>query len=82
MKVTEKRKEIKVHDVQVTTDILCNKCGKSVCLDSQLNWMEGCEISPNFEYGSNKDGLIQNFHICDDCYDEFIGTFKYKPENF
>lgn len=82
MKVIEKRKELKIHDIQVTTDILCNKCGKSICLNTSTSWITGGEVTADFEYGSNKDDTMYKFHICDDCYDEFIGTFKYKPENF
>lgn len=73
-------KEKKVVEVDKITDILCNKCDKSVCPESKnLKWSEGCNIRIGFKYGSNRDGEVHKFDLCDNCYDEFIKSFKHQP---
>lgn len=74
-------KKTKVVEYETIDDVVCNKCGKSV----QTAWdscREGTRMCANFDYGSAKDGVIEEFDICDRCYDDFIATFKHKPKEF
>jgi len=73
--VVVKKEETVVQET--VADIVCNKCGNSMF---DAGFVVGCNISTTFTYGSNKDGTMHYFHICDDCYDEFTNTFVHKPE--
>jgi len=76
----KKSKKVKKSvEVVKITDILCNKCGKTLCPED-IYWQEGCNIEIEFEYGSNKDGETHKFDLCDNCYDEFTNSFKYGIE--
>ncbi len=68
----------KVEKIQVIEDILCNKCGKSIYLGDEF--ISGVKICVLFGYGSNKDGLINEFHICDLCYNLIIENFVFEPD--
>ena len=55
----------------------CNKCGK----ESKNQYVnESSEVCFKFGYGSNKDGISYKLFLCDDCFDEFIASFKIAPE--
>lgn len=64
---------------EVIDDVLCNKCGKSMQISNYEYESEGTRLFADFGYGSNKDGLMEEFHLCDDCYDQFIALFKHAP---
>ena len=55
----------------------CNKCGK-VSENQHVN--ENTEMDLKFGYGSKRDGDSIRFHLCDDCFDEIISSFKIEPE--
>ena len=72
--------EIVTKEMSVIDDIICNKCGKSTKHgDGKFACFEGTTLRACFGYGSNKDGLIECFDLCDDCFDEIINTFIHKP---
>lgn len=76
----QRRIEQKIKEVSILEDILCDKCGKSVKKGNDEHPVfEGTTLTASFGYGSNKDGLIECFDICDACYDDFTSTFIYKP---
>ncbi len=71
------KKEVEEEEV---IGITCNKCGKSE-KGENIDWMSNIEsFNHSFGYGSNKDTETHKFELCDDCYDEFIKTFKISPE--
>ena len=63
-----KTKTIKV-DRESIIGITCNKCGKD-CTNNCVT------ICVNWGFGSMKDCESHLSHICEDCYDKFIKTFK------
>lgn len=75
-----KHAESRTHEVVVVDDVLCNKCGKSTKNGKDFIFFEGTRLTASFGYGSNKDGILEWFDICDKCYDEFVDTFIHKPE--
>lgn len=79
MRVTETVKAVK--EETVTTEIICNKCGKKVnIMDDLFSNNKMHDFSVRFGYCSNHDGEIWNFHLCEDCIIKFVKTFKYEPD--
>jgi len=66
--------------MKIENDILCNKCGQSckVLIDAEHTCfnMEGLRAKIRAGYGSQFDGSILKFDLCDDCVAELIKTFK------
>jgi hypothetical protein len=70
-------KEIKeVVTKEVVSKMVCNKCLKET--DTEFGSIS--EFRYKFGYGSKRDCELHEFHLCDDCYDEIIKTFKIKPD--
>ncbi len=57
-------------------EIQCNRCGKKLLIENG-ELAEGCFFGKqNFGYFSRKDRTTQSFELCEDCYDQWIGSFK------
>ncbi len=54
----------------------CNCCGK----EYQVTEKELCHIKKQWGYFSNKDGTIQEFDVCEDCFDRWLAQFAIPPE--
>lgn len=59
---------------------VCNKCGRALKVeDGYLK--EGCfSAEAAFGYFSRKDGIVQSFDLCEDCYDQLVSQFAVPPE--
>lgn len=56
-------------------EVICNQCGKKLKVEKGI-LMEGIlEVRQNFGYFSRKDGLTQEFDLCEECYDRLIDSF-------
>lgn len=57
------------------TAVVCNKCGRELRVEDGYV-KEGC-FTANFAFGyfSRRDGMRHRFDLCEDCYDELLGTF-------
>ncbi len=56
-------------------EVICNQCGKKLKVEKGI-LMEGIlEVRQNFGYFSGKDGLTQEFDLCEECYDRLIDGF-------
>lgn len=58
------------------TMIKCNACGKELkVLGGVLQ--EGCfHVDYPWGYFSRKDGVIHQFDLCENCYDQWIHLFR------
>jgi hypothetical protein len=65
--------------VQTVDQVYCNKCGRPM-INSNGHCGEGTTVEASFGYGSNKDGLVESWSLCDSCYDALIVSFIHKPE--
>lgn len=79
----QKLEKIKIqYDSAVS--LTCNKCGKNVervNKEDHIFEEEFFEVKQKWGYFSKeKDGTMESWDICQDCYDEFIKTFKYPVE--
>lgn len=62
---------------EVIKQVLCNVCGKDVMRHQHV--IQGTKLLFDFGYGSAFDGRLEEAHICDKCYEDWIGTFKHPP---
>ena len=74
--------ETRVEEVSVVTDIICNRCGKSlVSVSGEFYGL----IEHNYETGYESpvlpDGHIYKFSICETCLTDFFSIFKIPPED-
>ena len=78
------KREKKLVEKEVVSDIICNKCGES-CKDyidtegKHYNFNHAV-ITPSFGYGSLLDSYEFEVHLCEKCYSEFESTFKIEPK--
>lgn len=66
----------------ITEKIICNKCGKEIRMIGGRLAEGVCSVQQNWEYGSDKDGDVHAFDLCEACYDELIRGFQIEPELF
>lgn len=59
--------------------IACNKCEKSITPSPSQDMVS---ISLDFGYESRYDGQYWNFHLCDQCLEDVVKTFKIVPLGF
>ena len=73
-----------INDIELTA-ITCNKCGSKTPLSADsvekaVVLEEFQSFVLNFGYGSKFDLQEWKFELCEKCLEEFINTFKVKPE--
>ncbi|MCM1188505.1 MAG: hypothetical protein NC541_04305 [bacterium] len=62
------------------TQVVCNMCGRELKLEDGC-LREGCfSGEAAFGYFSRKDGTLQRFDLCEDCYDEMTARFRIPAE--
>lgn len=57
-------------------EVFCNKCGRALKLQNEIVKEGNLVIEADWGYFSNKDGEIHCIDLCEQCYDEWITTFK------
>lgn len=61
-------------------EVTCNKCGKTIKVESGII-KEGCVSTETlFGYFSKKDGVRHKFDLCEECYDKIIADFTMPVE--
>ncbi|MDO5541600.1 MAG: hypothetical protein Q4F83_16310 [Eubacteriales bacterium] len=50
--------------------IICNGCGKEIRSEDFL------AVKKNWGYFSKKDTVIQEFDLCEECFDKIVKEFK------
>lgn len=61
--------------------IICNKCGKEIPVLKGVPQEDVLEVKKRWGYFSGKDNRVDQFDICEDCYDEFVRGFCIKMRN-
>lgn len=61
--------------------IICNKCGKEIPVLGGVPQEDVLEVKKRWGYFSSKDNRVDQFDLCEDCYDEFIRSFRIKKIN-
>ena len=68
-------RQYKIIETKEVEKIFCNKCGKEIAMDHELMQEDILEVKKRWGYFSNKDNQVDNFDLCEQCYDEFVATF-------
>lgn len=69
---------IKLKEIEVTIDVICNRCEMS-CADTLTGFLEYGTLSAFWGYGSKKDGDSCVAHLCEACVDDIVEMFKISP---
>lgn len=76
---------IKSHVAPVTNEefvvdaVYCNMCGKQIKKIKESDhpiFADNLRIQKDWGYFSNKDGVTDEFNLCEECYDKLIKQFK------
>jgi hypothetical protein len=77
MRITRKKTVTK--EIEVTTDVLCNKCGKTCSMPHAALQHFGlieAEVSGGFDSTVLEDLHTYTFSLCEVCLKELFSTFK------
>ena len=76
-----KKYELKTVEKNIATSTVCNKCGKEFLHDED-GYHDGQveHFVVGYGWGSFLDMSVFKFDLCDNCFYEFVKTFKIEPE--
>ncbi len=60
---------------KILEQVICNKCGRELTVKQGMLQEGIFEAKQNFGYFSRRDGVSHQFDLCEDCYDQLIGSF-------
>ncbi len=61
--------------------IICNKCGKEILVLRGVPQEDVLQVEKRWGYFSDKDNCVDQFDLCEECYDEFVKDFRIKIRN-
>jgi len=70
----------KKNDTELAS-VICNCCKKELRVENGILKDECIHISHAFGYFSERDGEIQCFDLCEECYNKMIAKFRIPVEN-
>lgn len=56
--------------------IMCHCCGREIHVESGIPKQDYLYIKKEWGYFSKKDGKMQEFNLCEECYDDIISRFR------
>ena len=72
-------REYKKQETKTLERIICNGCGKVIAVKHGMP-MEGVlQVQQVWEYMSGKDGEVDSFDLCEECYDRMTEQFRIPP---
>lgn len=69
-------RQYKMKETKAVERIFCNKCGKEISSKNNILEADVLSVDKRWGYFSNKDNEVHKFDLCEECYDEFVGTFQ------
>lgn len=70
------REELKA--TKDVTRIICNKCGREIEVREGVPQEDVLSVTKRWGYFSDKDNQVDEFDLCETCYDELVQSFKIK----
>lgn len=67
-----------VKETKEIDKIICNRCGRSIPVIKGVPREDVLEVSKRWGYFSEKDNRLDEFDLCEQCYDEIVSEFKIK----
>lgn len=69
-------REYKNRETKTLDRIICNGCGRVIVVKGGMP-MEGVfQARQVWEYMSGKDGEVDDFDLCEECYDQMTRKFR------
>ena len=68
-------------ETKEVTKIICNKCGREIMVRGGVPQEDVLNVTKRWGYFSNKDNQVDEFDLCETCYDEFVRSFRIKLDN-
>lgn len=56
--------------------VVCNGCGKNLPVENGILKEECISVRHSFGYFSKRDGQIQMFDLCEDCYEKLAAGLQ------
>lgn len=56
--------------------MICNSCGKEICPCMGAPVAEYLHVAKEWGYFSRKDGMRQEWNLCESCYDRLLESFQ------
>ena len=60
--------------------VVCNGCGKILPVENGILKEECIPVRHSFGYFSKKDGQVQMFDLCEDCYEKITAGLQIPAE--
>ena len=60
--------------------VICNCCGKKLAVREGIVREGVLRVDHAWDYFSEKDGEVHHFDICEECYDQFVKSFRIPVE--
>ena len=57
-------------------EIRCNMCGKKIEQKQDMPMEDFASVKKAWGYSSKKDGTVQEFDLCEACWDAFLRRFQ------
>lgn len=67
-----------VKETKEIEKIICNKCGKEIPVIKGVPQGDVLEVEKRWGYFSSKDNRMDQFDLCEECYDELVKGFQIK----
>ncbi len=65
---------------QELQEVVCNMCQRHLKVEKGILKEGCCEVEQSFGYFSTKDGQIEKFDLCEECYDALKKVLKIPVE--
>ena len=65
-----------VKETKEIDKIICNRCGRSIPVIQGVPREDVLEVSKRWGYFSEKDNRLDEFDLCEQCYDEIINLIQ------
>jgi ribosomal-protein-alanine N-acetyltransferase len=65
----------KYTDEHVLEQVVCNACGRNLLVEDGILKEDILEGKKTFGYFSKKDGIVEQFDICEECYERIKAAF-------
>lgn len=69
-------REYKKEETKALERIICNGCGKIIAVKHGMPLEGVLQVRQVWEYMSNKDGEVDSFDLCEECYDRMTEQFR------
>jgi len=64
---------------QILQKVICNKCGRELLVENGILKEDVFEGRHAFGFFSKKDGIIQEFDMCEACFTYMLSELKVPP---